>query len=148
MDWERDYYTFSDTNIEYIWRFLEVVHDRGWIVRGHRSTEWWPRCGTSLSQPELSQAGVFQDREYPALTVRLPLLEHPGEALLITMAGSVHGVVVQTPVGEAGRFEPEYGWLAAMSIADARQPIVDDLRSAVCRPRLARSCTPIRTAGA
>src|SRR5687768_15477545 len=22
MDWDRDYYTFSDTNIEYIWRFL------------------------------------------------------------------------------------------------------------------------------
>ena len=83
MDWERDYYTFSDTNIEYIWRFLKVVHDRGWLVRGHRSTEWCPRCGTSLSQHELSQAGVFQHREDPALMVRLPLLEHPGEALLI-----------------------------------------------------------------
>ena len=43
MDWERDYYTFSDTNIEYIWRFLKVVHDRGWLVRGDRSTEWCPR---------------------------------------------------------------------------------------------------------
>src|SRR5215216_7458688 len=28
MDWDRDYYTFSDTNVEYIWRFLKVVHDR------------------------------------------------------------------------------------------------------------------------
>ena len=83
MDWERDYYTFSDTNVEYIWRFLKVVHDRGWLVLGHRSTPWCPRCGTSLSQHELSQAGVHQDREDPALTVRLPLLDHPGEALLI-----------------------------------------------------------------
>ena len=83
MDWERDYYTFSDTNIEYIWRFLKVVHDRGWLVLGHRSTPWCPRCGTSLSQHELSQAGVRQDREDSALTVRLPLLDHPGEALLI-----------------------------------------------------------------
>ena len=83
MDWERDYYTFSDTNIEYIWRFLKVVHERGWLVRGHRSTEWCPRCGTSLSQHELSQAGVHQDREDPALTVRLPLRDHPGEALLV-----------------------------------------------------------------
>jgi isoleucyl-tRNA synthetase len=83
MDWERDYYTFSDTNIEYIWRFLKVVHDKGWLVRGHRSTQWCPRCGTSLSQHELSQAGVFQDREDPALSVRLPLKDRPGEALVI-----------------------------------------------------------------
>jgi isoleucyl-tRNA synthetase len=83
MDWERDYYTFSDTNIEYIWRFLKVVHDKGWLVRGHRSTQWCPRCGTSLSQHELSQAGVFQDREDPALSVRLPLRDRPGEALVI-----------------------------------------------------------------
>ena len=25
MDWDNDYYTFSDTNIEYIWRFLKEV---------------------------------------------------------------------------------------------------------------------------
>src|SRR3712207_3639757 len=28
---------------------------------------------------------------------------------------------------EAGRFEPDYGWLAGMSIDEARQPIIDDL---------------------
>src|SRR5215208_3721838 len=27
MDWGNDYYTFSDTNIEYIWRFLKLVHE-------------------------------------------------------------------------------------------------------------------------
>src|SRR5213596_250457 len=26
MDWGADYYTFSDTNIEYIWRFLKLMH--------------------------------------------------------------------------------------------------------------------------
>src|SRR5918911_288043 len=26
----RDYYTFADNNIEYIWKFLKVVHERGW----------------------------------------------------------------------------------------------------------------------
>ena len=31
MDWGNDYFTFSDTNIEYIWRFLKVVHERGWL---------------------------------------------------------------------------------------------------------------------
>ena len=31
MDWGDDYFTFSDTNIEYIWRFLKIVHERGWL---------------------------------------------------------------------------------------------------------------------
>ena len=72
MDWGNDYFTFSDTNIEYIWRFLRLVHERGWLYLGHRSTEWCPRCGTSLSQHELTQAGVYQDRSDPSLFVRLP----------------------------------------------------------------------------
>ena len=50
MDWGNDYLTFSDTNIEYIWRFLSIVHERNWLYLGHRSTEWCPRCGTSISR--------------------------------------------------------------------------------------------------
>ena len=83
MDWGNDYFTFSDTNIEYIWRFLKVVHERGWLYLGHRSTEWCPRCGTSLSQHELTQAGVYQDRADPSLFVRLPLLDRAHEYLVV-----------------------------------------------------------------
>jgi isoleucyl-tRNA synthetase len=83
MDWGNDYFTFSDTNIEYIWRFLKIVHDRGWLYVGHRSTEWCPRCGTSLSQHELTQSGVYQERADPSLYVRLPLLDQPGEYLVV-----------------------------------------------------------------
>ena len=45
MDWGNDYFTFSDTNIEYIWRFLREMYERGYLYKGHRSTEWCPRCG-------------------------------------------------------------------------------------------------------
>jgi isoleucyl-tRNA synthetase len=83
MDWGNDYYTFSDTNIEYIWRFLKLMHERGWLYEGHRSTEWCPRCGTSISQHELSQAGVYQDKTDPSLYVRLPLRDRPGESLVV-----------------------------------------------------------------
>jgi isoleucyl-tRNA synthetase len=83
MDWGADYFTFSDTNIDYIWRFLELMHERGRVFMGHRSTEWCPRCGTSLSQHELSQSGVYQDRSDPSLYVRFPLRERPGESLVI-----------------------------------------------------------------
>ena len=83
MDWGNDYYTFSDTNIEYIWRFLKTVHERGWLYQGHRSTEWCPRCGTSISQHELSQADVYKDKIDPSLFVRLRLRERPGESLVV-----------------------------------------------------------------
>jgi len=83
MDWGNDYYTFCDTNIEYIWRFLKVVDEKGWLFLGHRSTEWCPRCGTSLSQHELTQAGVYQDRADPSLFVRFPLLDREREYLVV-----------------------------------------------------------------
>jgi isoleucyl-tRNA synthetase len=82
MDWDNDYYTFSDTNISYIWGFLKTVHERGWLYLGHRSTEWCPRCGTSISQHELF-AGEYKELEHPSLYVRLPLKGREGEALVV-----------------------------------------------------------------
>jgi isoleucyl-tRNA synthetase len=82
MDWDNDYHTFSDTNIEYIWRFLKVVHERGWLYKGHRSTPWCPRCGTSISQHELF-AGEYKELDHPSLFVRFPLKGRDGEALVV-----------------------------------------------------------------
>ncbi|HKP19229.1 MAG TPA: isoleucine--tRNA ligase [Gaiellaceae bacterium] len=82
MDWDRDYYTFSDTNIEYIWRFLKEVHQRGWLFLGHRSTMWCPRCGTSLSQHEQAGEGNYEELDHPSLYVRFPI-EDSAEALVV-----------------------------------------------------------------
>ena len=225
MDWDHDYLTFSDNNIEYIWKFLATLHERGWLYLGHRSTEWCPRCGTSISQHEITgQSGVYQEKTDPSLYVRLPLLDRPGESLVVwtttpwtlpanvaaavhphqdygrrsngewvavgrypddefeevvpgsqllgwryrapfedleagqgvdhfvipwedvTMeqgtgvvhiapgAGTedfelsgVHGLPVLTPVDGAGRFYPEYGWLAGMSTTEAKDPLIEAL---------------------
>ena len=81
MDWDNDYYTFSDTNIEYIWRFLRECHDRGWLYKGHRSVEWCPRCGTSLSQHELINS--YEELTHPRSIVRFPLKDREGESLVV-----------------------------------------------------------------
>jgi isoleucyl-tRNA synthetase len=225
MDWGNDYFTFSDTNIEYIWKFLQIIEQKDWLYLGHRSTEWCPRCGTSLSQHELTQAGVYQARADPSLYVRFPLRERDGESLVAwtttpwtlpanvaaavkpdaeygrrdngqwvavarypdetfeeTLKGSemigwpyegpfdtlppgaaiehrvvpwddvsldegtgiVHiapgagqedfalgqaeGLPVLSPVDEAGRFYPDYGWLHGISTAEAADQIVGDLK--------------------
>jgi isoleucyl-tRNA synthetase len=107
MDWGKDYFTFSDTNIEYIWRFLRLVHERGWLYLGHRSTEWCPRCGTSISAHEL--VGSYVDRADPSLYIRLPLLDRPGESLVVwtttpwTLPANVAAAV--KPDAEYGRRE-------------------------------------------
>ncbi|HMI30052.1 MAG TPA: isoleucine--tRNA ligase [Gaiellaceae bacterium] len=81
MDWDNDYYTFSDTNIEYIWRFLKECHGRGWLYKGHRSVEWCPRCGTSLSQHELINS--YAMLTHPSLFVRFPLKGREGQSLVV-----------------------------------------------------------------
>jgi isoleucyl-tRNA synthetase len=83
LDWGADYYTFSDTNIEYIWRFLKTLHERGWLYLGRRATEWCPRCGTSISTHELTTGDAYRDKIDPSLFVRFPLLDRPGEALAV-----------------------------------------------------------------
>src|SRR3954452_17316537 len=121
MDWGNDYFTFSDTNIEYIWKFLARVHERGWLVKGHRSTEWCPRCGTSISAHEL--AGSYVDRADPSLYVRFPLLDHPGASIVIwrttpwTLPANVAAAV--TPEAEYGLRE-NGEWVAVARSPDAR----------------------------
>jgi isoleucyl-tRNA synthetase len=83
LDWGNDYFTFSDTNIEYIWCFLKECHRRGWLYKGHRSTQWCPRCGTSLSKHEQAGDENYAELEHPSLYVRLPLKAGEGEALVV-----------------------------------------------------------------
>jgi isoleucyl-tRNA synthetase len=83
MDWGNDYFTFSDTNIEYIWRFLKECDRRGWLYKGHRSTQWCPRCGTSLSKHEQAGDENYAELAHPSLYVRFPLTDRPGESLVI-----------------------------------------------------------------
>ena len=91
------YFTFSNENNDLIWGFLAECHRRGWVYRGHDTMPWCPRCGTGLSQMEMNEG--YQDREDPGLTVRLPLLDRPGESLLVwtttpwTLAANVAAAV-------------------------------------------------------
>jgi len=75
------YFTFSNENNYLIWSFLAECHKRGWLYKGHDSMPWCARCGTGISQHEMTEG--YSDREDPGLTIKLPLLDRPGEALLV-----------------------------------------------------------------
>src|SRR5436305_496653 len=119
MDWGNEYSTCSGTNIEYIWRFRELGLERGWLYLGHRSTEWCPRCGTSISAHELT--GSYVERADPSLYVRLPLLDRPGESLVVwtttpwTLPANVAAAV--NPEAQYGR-RLSGEWVAALRYPD------------------------------
>ena len=75
------YYTFSNENNDLIWAFLAECHRRGWLYKGHDTMPWCARCGTGISQHEMTEG--YQDREDPGLTIRFPLVDRPGEGLLV-----------------------------------------------------------------
>jgi isoleucyl-tRNA synthetase len=75
------YFTFSNENNDLIWGFLAEVHRRGWLYKGHDTMPWCPRCGTGMSQHEMTEG--YRDRDDPGLTVKLPLVDRPGESLLV-----------------------------------------------------------------
>lgn len=75
------YFTLDDNNIEHIWHFLRVCHERGWLYRGHRSMPWCWRCGTSLSQHELVDS--YQEQTDPSCYFRCRVEDRPNEYFLV-----------------------------------------------------------------
>ena len=76
------YFTFSDENNYTIWSVLKTCNDRGWLYKGTDVMPWCPRCGTGLSQHEIVTEG-YRELTHASITLRFPLIEHPGESLLV-----------------------------------------------------------------
>ena len=81
MDWANSYYTYTDSNIEHIWHFLKMCHQRGWLYVGHRVMPWCARCGTSLSQHELIDS--YEEMTHMAVYLKLPLEGREKEYILV-----------------------------------------------------------------
>lgn len=71
MDWDNSYYTYTDENITSIWKVLKKCHEQGWIKQIYRPMPWCTRCGTSLSEHEMS--GSYKEIEHEAVFVKLPV---------------------------------------------------------------------------
>ena len=75
------YFTFSTENNHTIWRFLKKCHDQGSVYRGMDVMPWCFRCGTGLSQMEVTEGRKIT--KHTSVFVRFPLLEREREALLV-----------------------------------------------------------------
>ena len=71
MDWDNSYFTNTDENIESIWYFLKKCDERNMITRDYKPMQWCPRCGTSLSEHEMT--GSYKDVTHTAVFIKLPI---------------------------------------------------------------------------
>lgn len=70
MDWDHSYYSMSERNNLHIWHFLKKVDEKGWLYKGIDAMPWCTRCGTTISQHELSDGG-YKDVTHESIYVKL-----------------------------------------------------------------------------
>ncbi len=76
------YFTFSNENNYDIWMFLKKCADRGWVYKGTDVMPWCARCGTGVSEHEISTED-YPDLTHPSITAKLPLRGRENEYLLV-----------------------------------------------------------------
>ncbi|UCH61726.1 MAG: isoleucine--tRNA ligase [Fidelibacterota bacterium] len=81
MDWDNSYYTMSDENNYTIWEFLKRIHERGWLKKGEDCMPWCPRCGTGISQHEMTEG--YREIDDKSVYLLFPLEGHDNEYLVV-----------------------------------------------------------------
>ncbi len=85
VDYDEAYWTMNPPYVESVWWALRRIFDQGLLVQDYRVTPYCPRCGTGLSDHEVSQG--YYDVTDPSVYVRFPVTGGPlaeqGASLLV-----------------------------------------------------------------
>ncbi|HHV05028.1 MAG TPA: isoleucine--tRNA ligase [Anaerolineaceae bacterium] len=112
VDFDRAYITYKNEYIESVWWLLKTIWEKDLLYQGYKVVPYCPRCGTPLSDHEVSQG--YADTEDPSITVRMKVLDEENTWLLVWTT---------TP------------WTLPSNVAVAAHPEVDyALVSTVARP--------------
>ncbi len=84
MNWDDSYYTNADSNITAIWHFLKECDNQHLIGQKYRPMPWCTRCGTSLSEHEMSDADAYRNDTCQAVFFKLPINEINAKMLVWT----------------------------------------------------------------
>ena len=93
IDLDDAYITYTNEYIESVWWILKSFWDKELLYEGFKVVPYCPRCGTPLSDHEVSMG--YRQAVDPSIYVRLPLLEDPSTSLLVwtttpwTLSGNV-----------------------------------------------------------
>ncbi len=85
VDFDQAYWTMAPEYVESVWWSLKEIWKKGLLVQDHRVAPYCPRCGTGLSDHELSQG--YETVVDPSVFVRFPVtsgeLADLGASLLV-----------------------------------------------------------------
>ena len=70
VDFDQAYWTMSSEYVESVWWSLKEIWKKGLLVQDYRVSPYCPRCGTGLSDHELSQG--YETVVDPSVYVRFP----------------------------------------------------------------------------
>ncbi|MGQ0630188.1 MAG: isoleucine--tRNA ligase [Sporichthyaceae bacterium] len=98
VDLSQAYWTMDRSYVESVWWSLAKIFDDGRLVQDHRVAPYCPRCGTGLSDHELSQG--YETVVDPSVFVRFPLTSgpHAGVADLLVWTTTPWTLVSNTAV--------------------------------------------------
>ncbi len=82
VDLKTAYVTYENEYVESVWWILKQFWDKGLIYQGFKVVPYCARCGTPLSDHEVS-LGYQEDTEDPSVFVRFPLKDEPGTSFLV-----------------------------------------------------------------
>ncbi len=82
VDLKTAYVTYTNEYIESVWWILKQYWDKDLIYQGFKVVPYCARCGTPLSDHEVS-LGYQEDTPDPSVFVRFPLKDEPGTSFLV-----------------------------------------------------------------
>ncbi len=81
VDLDTAYVTYHNEYIESVWWILKSLWEKDLLFKGYKIVPYCPRCGTPLSDHEVSLG--YDDAEDPSVFVRFPLVDKPDTSLLV-----------------------------------------------------------------
>jgi len=82
VDFAGAYKTMDDSYVESVVWCFKQLHDKGLVYEGQKVVAYCARCQTALSNFETRLDDAYRERDDLSVTVRLALVDAPGEALL------------------------------------------------------------------
>ncbi len=81
VDLNDAYITYKNEYIESVWWLLKSIWDKGLLYQGFKVVPYCPRCGTPLSDHEVSLG--YDQATDPSIFVRMPLVDEENTSLLV-----------------------------------------------------------------
>lgn len=81
VDLDDAYITYKNEYIESVWWLLKSIWDKDLLYQGFKVVPYCPRCGTPLSDHEVSLG--YDQATDPSIFVRLPMVDEKNTSLLV-----------------------------------------------------------------